>query len=77
MLNKTLCFTGLFLLFSILSAAPVELKNSAMQLSVLPEKGGKIIALHSNGLSFALRQKKIQVSTPGLANFRIFGDNCG
>ena len=54
MLNKTLCFIGLFILFSTLSAVPVELKNSTMQLSVLPEKGGKIIALQSNGFSFAL-----------------------
>ncbi len=77
MLNKTLCFIGLFILFSTLSAVPVELKNSTMQLSVLPEKGGKIIALQSNGFSFALPQKKIQETTPGLAKFRIFGDNCG
>lgn len=77
MLNKTLCFIGLFILFSTLSAVPVELKNSTMQLSVLPEKGGKIIALQSNGFSFALSQKKIQKTTPGLAKFRIFGDNCG
>lgn len=62
-------------LVSSLTAAPVELKNPSIQLTVLPEAGGKITAMQSKGFSFSLSKEKILDVSSGLAKFRVFGDN--
>lgn len=58
-----------------LSAAPVELKNSSMQITVQPENGGKITAMRGPGFLFQLTPEKIREAAPGLGKVRIFGDN--
>lgn len=58
-----------------LSAAPAELKNSSMQITVQPENGGKITAMRSPGFSFQLTPEQIRKNTPGLGKVRVFGDN--
>ncbi len=70
-----LSFFGLTAFAGMLSGSPVELKNPAVSLTILPEKGGIVTSFQSGTVKFDFSPEDLNKDGCGLGKERIFGDN--